>query len=185
MKVYIPVLLKWKRDGNEKIARKRKNRSLVKNYFWSEASATWLCFILPLCPECRERFGERSHPASLPADHWIMMLGHCWWKRETFQRNMRCTALVGCLVIENDVHGRGESQMSGKEVHSSSPTPAIPQGVSFPDSRLGAGWGVGLVCPAFPQPLLSCVPSILLLPNTWVRAPSWMWLSLASCCKIM
>ena len=51
---------------------------------------------------------------------------------------------MGCLVIENDVHGRGESQMSGKEVHSSSPTPAIPQGVSFPDSRLGAGWGVGL-----------------------------------------
>ena len=66
-------------------------------------------------------------------------------------------ALRRCLVIENDVRGRGESRESGKDVHSSSPTPTVPQRVSFPDSRLGAGWGVGLVCPAFPPtPAVLC-----------------------------
>ena len=33
MKVYIPVLAKWKRDGNKKIARKRKTQALSKIVF--------------------------------------------------------------------------------------------------------------------------------------------------------
>ena len=33
MRVYIPVLVRWKREGNEKIARKRKTEALSKIIF--------------------------------------------------------------------------------------------------------------------------------------------------------